>query len=103
MNIDTSHCKNGAPDDFIAAVAESNKDFNGTIYIYDNDLVDEGCKPFSITQFKVGDKVKRRYDEKQKVYEVVDITPATYGFMNVFIQDESGDVCIEYSGDIAKA
>jgi len=103
--IDISNCKEGCSTKFIQEVIDCNKDFDGTIYIYDNDLVDEGCEPYSITQFKPGDKVRRLHldDPESRTWTIVSISPATYGFMNVLIKDNEGIKDMSYSGDLKKA
>ena len=104
LKIDTTNCKDGCDAEFLVKLIEANKDFDGTIYVYDNDMVDEECKPYSITCFKTGDKVHRLHlGDDDKEWTVESISPATYGFMNIAIVDNSGEKCISYAGDLRKA
>ena len=105
VKIDTSNCKDGCSASFVQDVIAQNSTFDGVIYIYDNDLVDEGCEPYSITQFKPGDRVCLRSLPRYagKVWTIAKISPATYGFMNVLIEDEDGGKTMSYSGDLARA
>lgn len=93
LKIDTSNCADGCDADFLKILIDVNKDFNGIIYVYDNDMVDEECKPYSITYLKAGDKVLRLHldNDDSREWTVVKITPATYGFMNITIVDSSGE------------
>ena len=103
LKIDTTNCRNGVDASFITSVIDANSHYDGIIYIYDNDMVDEGCKPYSVTAFKPGDKVCKVGENKlidNKDFIVESISPATYGFMNVFIVDEDGNREISYSGDL---
>lgn len=101
LKIDTTNCKNGVDASFIMKVIDNNAYHDGIIYIYDNDLVDEGCKPYSITAFKPGDKVhKSRDEDSSEEWTIEAIVPATYGLMNVYIVDADGNKEISYSGDL---
>lgn len=104
LKIDTSNCADGCDANFLKTLIDVNKDFSGTIYVYDNDMVDEECKPYSITHLKAGDKVLRLHldNDDGREWTVVKITPATYGFMNITIADSSGEQSIAYAGDLKK-
>lgn len=108
MRIDTLHCKNGVPYDFIKDVVEANSNVVETIYFYDNDLVDEDQQPYSVTVLKPGDKVVYKSELAEhdgdisacKELLITDISPATYGFLNVFLKDIDGNTSMSYSGDL---
>ena len=102
--IDTANCKEVVPQKVIDSIVEANKDYTKTIYVYDNDMVDEGQDPYSLTRFKVGDIVKDRSamrDQNVK-WKVTQICPATYGFMNIFLEgvDQPNRTSLAYDGDI---
>lgn len=104
MRIDTSNCRNGADAEYLADLIKANEGVEGTVYVYDNDMVDEGCAPYSATRFKAGDAVcLRKADGKfdfAKEFVVESVSPATYGFMNVFVEGADGKKECAYSGDV---
>ena len=104
MKIDTKNCEGGVDADYLLDLIKANKKVEGTVYVYDNDMVDEGCEPYSATRFKPGDRVCLRKADGEfdfsKEYVVEKVVPATYGFMNVFVEGAGGKRQCSYSGDV---
>lgn len=108
MTINARNCYSGVDSNYLLAVIEVNKDFDKTLYIYNNDLVEEEHWPYSVTSLTPRDTVMHRdssisgTDENGQrwTYRIMKISPATYGMLNVFLAN--GEESIVYSGDIMK-
>ena len=99
--LDMTHCKNKVPQKYIDEVLEANKDYDGVIHVYDNDMVDEGQEPFSLSRFAEGDWVRPKGCDSVRPCKVTDVSPATYGFMNVCYRDlTTGNIGMAYDGDL---
>ena len=111
--LDMTHCKNKVPQKYIDEVLEANKDYDGVIHVYDNDMVDEGQEPFSLSRFAEGDFVRPKKgcvrvpedgnddSNESQIWKVTGVSPATYGFMNICYKDlKTGATGMSYEGDL---